>query len=75
MKSEEQLLGELYASVIAGTNKADIDEIRIPKETVMIAKTEKPFKRNRKNAVLRKEVEQDYWEEIEQAYLQLESVK
>lgn len=74
-KSEEQLLEELYASAIAGTNEADIDEIRIPKESVIIAKKEKPFKRNLKSVVRRKEVEQDYLEEIEQAYLQLANVK
>ena len=70
--SEEQLLDELYADVIGDTNETDIDEIRIPKETIMVAKLEKPFKRNVKNAVMRSEVEKDYLVEIEQAYLRLE---
>jgi len=74
-KSKEQLLDELYATVIAGTNDADIDEIRIPKETVLIAGKDKPFKRNLKQVVMRKEVEMDYRDEIEQAYSQLSQAR
>lgn len=70
MLSAEQLLDELYRDVIAADIN-NIDEIRIPKETVLIAKKEKPLKRNLKQAVSRREVEKDYLEEIEQAYLQL----
>jgi acyl-coenzyme A synthetase/AMP-(fatty) acid ligase len=74
-KSEEQLLDDLYKTTIVGTNEADITEIRIPKETVFIAKKEKPFRRNLKQVVLRKGVEEDYREEIEQAYSRLEKAQ
>ncbi|KAI4928408.1 uncharacterized protein J4E92_005894 [Alternaria infectoria] len=72
-KSEVQLLDELYDGVIAATNKADLSEIRIPRETIMIAKKEKPLKVSLKQLVQRKAVEQDYSEEIEQAYVRLEN--
>jgi acyl-coenzyme A synthetase/AMP-(fatty) acid ligase len=71
-KSGAQMLDELYDSVIAGANKNDIDEIGIPRETVMTAKKEKPLKVSFKQLVQRKAVEQDYLEEIEHAYLLLE---
>jgi hypothetical protein len=73
--SETQFLDDLYADIIAETNKVDIEEIRIPKETVFIAKQGKPLKRNLKQVIMRGEVERDYREEIEQAYLRLEKVK
>jgi len=72
-KSEVQLLDELYDGVIAATNKADLSEIRIPREAIMIAKKEKPLKVSLKQLVQRKAVEQDYSEEIEQAYVRLEN--
>jgi acyl-coenzyme A synthetase/AMP-(fatty) acid ligase len=74
-KSEEQLLEELYTTVKEKSNIADNKEIHIPRETVFVAKREKPFRRNLKQVVLRKGVEQDYQAEIEQAYLQLEKVQ
>ena len=74
-KSEAQLLDDLYKQVISGANKADINEISIPKETLLLAKQEKPFHVNLKQVVQRRAVEQDYMEEIEQAYLRLENVR
>lgn len=71
-KSEKQLLDELYQGVIVGSNKANVSEIKIPKETIIIAKQDKPFKRNLKQVVLRKDVEKDYHDEIEEAYARLE---
>ena len=70
-KSEAQLLEELYQSVITGSNVSDVEEIRIPKETVLIASKEKPLKVSLKLLVLRRAVEEDYQEEIEQAYVRL----
>ncbi|KAJ4377182.1 hypothetical protein N0V83_000005 [Neocucurbitaria cava] len=67
-RSEEQLLDSVYESVVVDTNKTDTAEIRIPRETLILAKTEKPFKRNQKEVVLRREVEKDYAHEIEAAY-------
>jgi acyl-coenzyme A synthetase/AMP-(fatty) acid ligase len=71
-KSEGQLLDSLYETVISGANDVDVAEIRIPKETVFLAKKEKPFRRNLKQVVMRKAVQEDYREEIEEAYVQLE---
>lgn len=73
-KSEAQLIDELFHQVINGANKAGIDEIRIPKATVLLAKKEKPFQVNLKQEVQRRAVEQDYLGEINQAYLLLEKV-
>ena len=70
-KSEAQLLEELYQNVITGSNVSDVEEIRIPKETVLIASKEKPLKVSLKLLVLRRAVEEDYQEEIEQAYVRL----
>ncbi|KAF2107873.1 hypothetical protein BDV96DRAFT_505460 [Lophiotrema nucula] len=71
-KGANRLLDELYNGVIAQSNEKDLDEIRIPKETVMIAKAEKPFKMSFKQTVKRKDVEKDYSQEIEEAYARLE---
>jgi hypothetical protein len=70
-KSEAQWLRELYEGVITGTNKSDIEEISIPRQTVLIAKKEKPFTFSFKQLVQRRAVEKDYAEQIEQAYLLL----
>jgi acyl-coenzyme A synthetase/AMP-(fatty) acid ligase len=74
-KSKEQLLESIYATVIAGANDADMKEIRIPRETVFLAKSNKPFRRNLKQVVMRKGVEEDYREAIKQAYLELEKAQ
>jgi acyl-coenzyme A synthetase/AMP-(fatty) acid ligase len=68
---ETQLLDDLYATAIARTNDVDIQEIQIPRETLLVTKRDKPFRRNLKQVVQRKAVEEDYRVEIEQAYLQL----
>ncbi|KAH7400933.1 hypothetical protein DE146DRAFT_611638 [Phaeosphaeria sp. MPI-PUGE-AT-0046c] len=73
-KTGEQVLEDVYATAIMKTNGVDIKEIRIPKETVLIATKDKPFRRNLKQVVMRKAVEEDYCNEIEQAYLQLAKV-
>jgi hypothetical protein len=72
---EVRWLDRLYKSVIADANKAGIDEVRIPRETVLIAKKEKPLTRNLKQVVQRKQVEKAYEEEIEHAYLRFEKVQ
>ena len=69
--SEEELLNEIYQTAVVGQNNASVKEIQIPKETVLLAKKERPFKRNLKQVVLRREVEKDYSEEIETAYERL----
>lgn len=70
-EEEKALLDDIYTSAVTSTNKADVDEIRIPRQTLIAASSNKPFKRNVKLVVLRKDVEQDYLQEIEAAYKQL----
>lgn len=71
-KSAEELLDDIYNQTVVGANKADVGEIRIPKETVFLAKKEKPFKLSLKQLVMRRAMEDDYAEEIEAAYESLE---
>ncbi|KAF2263763.1 acetyl-CoA synthetase-like protein [Lojkania enalia] len=73
-KSADALLDEIYTNVVVQMNKAGVEEIRIPKETVLIAKEHKPFKMSNKQTLIRKEIEKDYAEEIKEAYARL-SVK
>ncbi|KAF2661200.1 acetyl-CoA synthetase-like protein [Lophiostoma macrostomum CBS 122681] len=70
-KSPDALLDELYEGVVTQSNKADVQEISIPKETVLIAKSDKPFQRTAKHTLKRKAIEQDYADEIEEAYARL----
>jgi hypothetical protein len=74
VKDEKTLLDLLYYGVIAHSSEDRIEEIRIPRETVMLAKKEKPFRLSAKQTVLRRVVEADYEEEIEEAYRRLERV-
>lgn len=74
-KSSEEVLEDIYTTAVARTNGEDIKEIRIPKETVLVAKRNKPFRRSLKQVVMRKAVEEDYREEIEQAYRKFEKVQ
>jgi hypothetical protein len=68
---EEDVLEELYRDVVVRSNEGAIREISIPRETVMAARREKPFKKTAKQTLMRKEVERDYMEEIEDAYRRL----
>jgi long-subunit acyl-CoA synthetase (AMP-forming) len=70
-KSAAALLNELYDGVVTQSNKADVQEITIPKETVFIANSNKPFQRTAKHTLKRKAIERDYAEEIEEAYARL----
>lgn len=67
-KSAEELVDDIYQTKVLGANKNDIKAMRIPRETVFLAKKEKPFKMNLKEVVLRREVEKDYQAELEEAY-------
>lgn len=71
-KSERQLLEDLYTTVIERSNSADVGEIRIPKETILLAKKGRPLRRNLKQVIMRKEVEVEYRHEINDAYQQLD---
>lgn len=74
-KSADELLDDIYNETVALANKEDIGEIRIPRETVFLAKREKPFKINLKALVLRREVENEYKEEIDEVYQKFESIR
>lgn len=67
-KTKDELLTGIYDDAVAQANKAGIGEIRIPRETVILSKKEKPFKVSMKGLVVRREVEKEYGEEIDQAY-------
>lgn len=73
-KSAQALLNELYEGIVAKTNEKDFKEIQIPKETVIIAKNGKDFKKNSKMTLMRKAIEQDFMEEIDDAYEKLAKV-
>lgn len=71
----QELLDELYGATIVVANEKDFSEIRIPRQTVLLAKRDKPLKINLKAQVLRRDVENDYKEEIDEAYAKYESAK
>jgi hypothetical protein len=64
----DELIDNLYNTVIYGVNSKDNDEIRIPREMVFLSDPSLPFKRSMKMTVLRKEVEKAYVNHIEAAY-------
>lgn len=67
-KTADELLSEIYDDAVAQANKSGVGEIRIPRETVFLSKKEKPLEINMKGLVVRREVEKDYSEEIEEAF-------
>ncbi|KAM0814309.1 hypothetical protein AB5N19_00099 [Seiridium cardinale] len=70
-KEGEGILDEIYEKVILAINKDSVEEVEIPRETMIIAKVGKPIKLTAKQLVSRREVETDYREEIEAAYERL----
>jgi len=65
----EKFIDEIYNTVIYDVNERDNDEIRIPREMVMLADPGLPFKRTLKMTVMRLEVEKMYKDHIETLYL------
>lgn len=74
-KGGEEVLVDVYTTSVTRTNGEDIKEIRIPRETVFLAHNDKPFRRNFKQVIMRKAVEEDYRQEVEEAYKRLEKVQ
>ncbi|KAF1921108.1 hypothetical protein BDU57DRAFT_438280, partial [Ampelomyces quisqualis] len=70
-----QLLESIYATMIARANSVEADDCRIPRETVYLARKNKPFRRNLKQVVTRKGIEENQSDAIEQAHLELEKVQ
>jgi acyl-coenzyme A synthetase/AMP-(fatty) acid ligase len=68
----DKFLDELYNTVIYSVNEKDNDEIRIPRETIMLSDPILPFRRTLKMTIMRKEVERTYEEHIEALYLRWE---
>lgn len=64
-----KFVDEIYDTVIYGINEKDNDEIRIPREMVMLSDPEVPFKRTMKMTIMRKEVERMYENHINTLYL------
>ncbi|ORY14274.1 hypothetical protein BCR34DRAFT_479781 [Clohesyomyces aquaticus] len=73
--AREALLDELYSHVVTRVNEKDIEEITIPKETVIITKKGKPLQKTAKQTLARKEIEKDYETEIEEAYERLRKAR
>jgi hypothetical protein len=73
-KDHEAFLDELYEHEIVGVNNTTAKVVAIPRETVLMAKKDKPMKLTSKQLVNRREVEKDYAEEIEAAYQRLEQL-
>lgn len=73
-KSADELLDDIYNKTVTLSNKEDIGEIRIPRDTVFLADRAKPFKINLKALVLRREVEKEYKGEIDEIYKNFEGV-
>lgn len=71
-RAPESVLDEIYQKIIVRVNEDDAKQVGIPRETVLLAKKEKPVKLNVKGLVLRREVEIDYKQEINAAYEHLE---
>lgn len=67
-KTDEKVLDDIYEGSIVSANAEDVEEIKIPRETVALAKRDKPFKLSLKHVVLRRDVETDYKAEIEALY-------
>jgi long-subunit acyl-CoA synthetase (AMP-forming) len=65
----EKFIDEIYNTVIYDVNERGNDEIRIPREMVMLADPGLPFKRTLKMTVMRLEVEKTYKDHIETQYL------
>ncbi|KAL0930182.1 uncharacterized protein CTRU02_215002 [Colletotrichum truncatum] len=72
-RDPEELLDEIYENAIVGINKNSATAVEIPRDTVFLAKKNKPIKLTGKLQVLRREVEKDYEEEIDAVYERLES--
>ncbi|KAK1473437.1 hypothetical protein CABS01_04099 [Colletotrichum abscissum] len=72
-RNHEELLDDIYEKTIVGHNEISAKAVAIPRQTVFLASKEKPIKLTVKQLVLRREVEKDYKEEIEDVYKTLEA--
>ncbi|KAJ5620269.1 NRPS-like enzyme [Penicillium lagena] len=71
IKDPNRFLDRIYDIAIKDINKRDDDEIRIPREMIMLSDPALPFKRTMKMTVLRREVEMTYQHHIERLYQKL----
>ncbi|POS75830.1 hypothetical protein DHEL01_v205783 [Diaporthe helianthi] len=67
-KNPDELLDDIYGSSVAAVNEKTAPEARIPRETVFLAKKEKPLRLTVKGLVSRRDAEKDYEQEIKLAY-------
>lgn len=72
---KEAFIDGLYNTVIYDVNARDNDEIRIPREMIMLTDPALPFKRTAKMTIMRKGVEQQYQEQVEALYQRWEAKK
>ncbi|RFU27752.1 hypothetical protein B7463_g8586, partial [Scytalidium lignicola] len=72
---QNNLLEGIYSETVHDVNQKDTDEIRIPRELVMLADPNLPFPRTIKGTVMRGEVEKAYNARIEAMYERWNIVK
>ncbi|KAK6221183.1 hypothetical protein QIS74_04912 [Colletotrichum tabaci] len=73
-RDHDELLDDIYEKTIVTHNEVSAKAVAIPRQTVFLASKGKPIKLTVKQLVLRREVEKDYKEEIEDVYHRLEIV-
>ncbi|KAH8812304.1 hypothetical protein F5884DRAFT_750614 [Xylogone sp. PMI_703] len=71
----DKFIDTIYDTVIYDVNTRDNDQIRIPREMVMLSDPDLPFKRTMKATLMRKEVEKSYLGHIEALYQKWEANK
>jgi acyl-coenzyme A synthetase/AMP-(fatty) acid ligase len=71
VQNADQFIDEIFNTSIYAINEQDNDEIRIPRETVMLADPALPFKRTMKMTIMRKEIERTYEHHINALYSRL----
>lgn len=71
----DKFVDEIYNTIVSDVNTKDNDEIRIPRETVMLSDPVLPFKRTLKMTIMRKEVEKAYRGYIDGLYQHWEAKK
>ncbi|RDW59031.1 hypothetical protein BP5796_11955 [Coleophoma crateriformis] len=68
VEEQRKMVDEIYDSVIGQAIEQDITELRIPRQTVMLADPTRPFQRTLKMTMKRAEIEKDYKRDIDEMY-------
>ncbi|RDW63544.1 hypothetical protein BP6252_11089 [Coleophoma cylindrospora] len=68
VEEQRKMVDEIYDSVVGQAIEDDIVEVKIPRQTVMLADPTRPFQRTLKMTLKRAEIEQDYKRDIDEMY-------